>query len=108
MHGVRGGEPFGYAANFGMNYDLCGFEDTLDRVYSLVSTPLEGYQDLFVHEGLSSLSYENDIPNLLEHSYVSTFCSQPSSSFPNYTYDVPNDIFELSDVNVSLITVIFA
>ena len=57
--------PFGYAAHFGMNYDLCGLEDTLDREHNLVSTPLEGCQDLFVHEGSSSLSYENVLPNPL-------------------------------------------
>ena len=85
-------EPFGYAANFGMNYDLCGLEDTLDRVYNLVSTLLEGYRNLFVDEASSSLSYETVIPNLLEHAHVSTFSSQPSSS-PKYIYDVPNDIF---------------
>ena len=60
-----------------------GLEDTLDRVYNLVCTPLEGYRDLFVHEGLSSLSYENDLPNSLEHAHVSIVSSPPSSYSPN-------------------------
>ena len=101
MHGVRGGEPFGYAANFGMNYDLCGLEDTLDRGHNLVYTPLEGCQDLFVHEG-SSLSYENVIPNPLEHAYVSIVSSAPSSSSPECAFDVPIDNFEICEFNVDM------
>jgi len=85
-----------------MNYDLCGLEDALDRVYNLVSTPLEGYRDLFVHKRSSSLSYKNIIPSLLKHAHASAFSSQPSSSSPEYAYDVPNDIFEPSDANVDL------
>jgi len=102
VRGIRGGEPFGYVTNFGMNNDLCGFEDTLNRGHNLVDPPLEGCRDLFVHEGSSSLSFENVLPNPLEHAHVSTFSSQPSSSSPEYTYDVPNDISEISDSNVGV------
>jgi len=67
-----------------------------------VGTPLKKCRDLFMREGLSSLSYENVLRNPLEHAHVSTFSSQPSSSSPGYTYDVPNDIFKLSDANGDL------
>jgi len=52
--------------------------------------------------GSPSLIYENVIPISLEQYHVSPMLSQPSSSSPEYTYDVPNDIFELSDANVDL------
>jgi len=100
--GLEGGEPFGYAANFGMNYDLCGLGDALDREHNLVSTPLEGCQDLFVHEGSSSLYYENVLPNPLEHARVSIVSSPHSSSSPKYTYDVPHDISELIESNIEM------
>ena len=44
---------------------------------------LEGCRDLFVHEGSSSLSYENVLPNPLEHAHVSIVSSPPSSYSPN-------------------------
>ena len=53
------GEPFGLDASFGMNNDLCGFEDTLDRDHNLIDTPLEGCREVFVHEGSSSLTCDN-------------------------------------------------
>ena len=61
---------------------LWGVEETLEREHNLVYTPLEGCRDLFLHEGSSSLSFENVLPNPLEHAHVSTFSSQPSSSSP--------------------------
>ena len=67
MHGLEGGESFGYAANFGMTDALWGVEETLDREHNPVYTPLEGCQDLFVHEGSSSLIYENVIPVSYTH-----------------------------------------
>ena len=86
------GEPIGLEASSGMNNDLCGFDDTLDREHNLVDTLLEGCLEVFVHEGSPSLAYENIIPGSLEHSHISTFCSQPSLSSPELDLDVPNDI----------------
>ena len=51
------GEPFGLDASFGMNNDLCGFEDTLDREHSLVDTVLKGCRDVILHERSPSLAY---------------------------------------------------
>ena len=75
-----------------MNNDLCGFEDTLDRGHNLVNPPLEGCRDLFMHEGSSSLSFENVLPNPLEHAHVSTFSSPPSLSSPELAFEVPIDL----------------
>jgi len=100
--GLEGGESFGYAANLGLDNALCGLEETLGRDPNLVYTPLEGCQDLFVHEGSSSLIYENVIPNSHEPYHVSTFSSPPSSSSPELAFDVPNNISEINDSNVDL------
>jgi len=100
--GFKVGESFGLGSSFGMTDAFCGMGDTVEEVHNLVYTPLEGCRDLFVHKGSSSLSFENVLSNPLEHAHVSTFSSQPSSSSPEYTYDVPNDNFELSDANVDL------
>ena len=54
-----------------------------------------------MYEGSPSLAYENVIPSSLEHSHVSTFCSEPSFS-PEYIYDVPIDNFEICDSNVDM------
>ena len=75
---------------------------TLDREHNLVYTPLEGCQDLFVHEGSSSLTYDNVFPNSHEPYHVSTFSSPPSSSSPELAFDVPNNISEINDSNVDL------
>ena len=53
VHGARGGLD----ASFGMNNDLCGFEDTLDREHSLVDTVLKGCRDVILHERSPSLAY---------------------------------------------------
>ena len=95
------GEPFGVYANFGLNNALCGLEYRFDMEHNLVDTPLEGCRDVFMHEGSPSLGSNHVIPNPLEHSHVSTFCSQPSFS-ADYTYDVPIDNFEICDSNVDL------
>ena len=100
--GLEGGEPFGYVTNFGMNNDLCGFEDTLDRGHNLVFTPLEGCQDLFVQEGSSSLSYENVLLNPLKHAHVFIVSSPPTSSSPEYAFDVPIDNSEICESNVEM------
>ena len=102
MHGVRGGEPLGYAARFNRDNALCGFEDMLDREHNLVDTPLKGCRDLFVHEGSSSLSYENVLPNPLEHAHVSIVSSPPSSSSPELAFEVPISISKICDANVDL------
>jgi len=96
------GEHFGLDASFGMNNKCCGFEDTLDREHNLVDTPLEGCREVFVHNGSPSLTYDNVTPNPLEHSHVSTFCSQPSLSSPELDLDVPNDISTICDFNVDM------
>jgi len=54
-----------------------------------------------VYEGSPSLAYENVIPSSLEHSHVSTFCSQPSFP-PELDYDVPIDDFAICDSNIDL------
>ena len=76
--------------------------DTVEEVHNLVYTPLEGCRDLFVHEGSSSLSFENVIPNPLEHAHVSSISSPPSSSFPEYAFDVPSDNSEICESNVDM------
>ena len=78
-----------------------GLEDTFNVEHNLVNTPLEGYRDVFLHEGSPSLAYDNVIPNSLEHSHVSTFCSPPSFS-PELDFDVRIDNFEICDSNVDL------
>ena len=95
--GFEVGESFGLGASFGMNDDLCGFDNTLAREHNLV-----GCWDLFVHEGSSSLSYENVLPNSLEHAYVSIVSSPPSSSSPEYAFDVPIDNSEICESNVDM------
>jgi len=96
------GESFGLGASFGMTDALCGLGDTVEEVHNLVYTPLEGCWDLFVHEGSSSLSYENVIPNPLEHAHVSIVCSPPSSSSLELAFDVPIDNSEICESNVEM------
>ena len=95
-------QSFGYAANLGMDSALCGLEETHEWKYNLVYTPLEGCQDLFVHEGSSSLIYENVIPNSHEPYHVSTMCSLPSSPSPKLAFDVPIDNSEICEPNVKM------
>ena len=85
-----------------MDNALCGLEETLGREHNLIYTPLEGCQDLFVHEGSSSFTYDNVFPNSLEPAHVSTFSSPPSFSSPELTFDVPNNISQINDSNVDL------
>ena len=54
-----------------------------------------------MHKGSPSLVDDNVIPNSLEHSHVSTFCSPPSFS-PELDFDVPIDNFEICDSNVDM------
>ena len=96
------GESFGLGASFDMDNACCGLGDALDRTYNLVDTPLEGCPNVFVHEGLPSLAYENVIPSFLEHSHVSTLCSPHSLSSPELNLDVPNDISTIYDFNVDM------
>ena len=49
----------------------------------------------------TSLSYEIFLPNPLDHSHVSTTCSQPSF-FHNYYFDVPIDNPLICNSNVDL------
>jgi len=101
VHGVRGGEPFGYAARFSGKNACKESQDTFIMAHDLVDTPLEGCHDVFVHEESPSLGSNHVLPSPLEHSHVSTFCSQCSLS-PKYTIDVPIDNFELCVSNVDL------
>jgi len=55
-----------------------------------------------VHEGSSSFSFENILPNPLEHAHVSIVSSPPSSSFPEYAFDVPIDNSEICESNVDM------
>jgi len=68
--------------------------------HDLVNTPLEGCNDMFMHEGFPSLGSNDVIPNPLDF-HVSTMCSQPSS-FPELDFDVPIDKLKLCDFNVDL------
>jgi len=95
------GEPLGLVSSFGMSNVLCGLEDTFNVEHNLVDTPLEGCRDVFLHKGSPSLVDDNVIPNSLEHSHVSTFCSPPSFSL-ELDFDVPIDNFEICDCNVDL------
>jgi len=94
------GESFGLVARFGMNNACCGLEDIFD-MENLVNTPLEGCQDVFVYEESPSLAYDNILPSPLNHSHVSTFCSQPSLSLECHC-DAPNDDSKICDSNVDL------
>ena len=79
MHGVRGGEPFGYARFSGVN--ACEeLEDTFDMAHSLGDTPLEECHDMLVQKRSPSLSCDDVMPNSLERSHVSPMLSQPSFS----------------------------
>ena len=54
-----------------------------------------------MHEQFSSLGCDNVLPKLLDHSYVSTICSQPSSSH-EFDFDVLIDNSIICDCNVDL------
>ena len=98
---LEASEAFGVGASFGMNNALCELGDTFDMEHHLVDTPLEGCRDVLMHEGSPSLGSNHVSPNPLEHSHVSTFCSQPSFS-PKYAYDMPIHNFEVCDSNVDM------
>jgi len=84
-----------------MNNALCGLENTFDMERNLVDTPLKGCHDMFVHEGSPSLGSNHVIHSSLEHSHVSSFCSQ--RLFPlELDFVVPIDNFEICDFNVDL------
>jgi len=99
--GLEVGELFGLVARIGMNNACCGLEISFDEVHNLVDTPLEGCSDMFMHEKSPSLGSNHVVPNPLEHSHVSTFCSQPSLSL-EFHFEVPIDNFVICDFNVDL------
>jgi len=101
VHGVPGGEPFGYDARLNRNSACLELEDAFDVVYNLVDTPLEGCRDMLMHEGPLSLGCDDVMPILLENSHVSLMCAQPLFS-PEYSVDVPNYISKLCDYNVDM------
>jgi len=82
------GQPFGLVARFGMNNACCGLKTPFDEVHHLGDIHLEGFHDMFMHEGSPSLSCADAIPNSLERSHVSPMLSQPSF-FPEHSFDVP-------------------
>jgi len=67
VHGVRGGEPFGYAARLGGISACLESEDTFDMVHNLVDTPLERCRDIFAHGGSPSLGCDDVFHNSLEN-----------------------------------------
>jgi len=95
------GEPFGYVTRLNRTSACLELEGTFDEVHDLARTPLEGCHDVFIHEDSPSLGYDYVIPNPLDHSHVSTTCSQPSSS-PEFDLDVPIDSYEICDSNIDL------
>jgi len=99
--GFKAGEPFGYDARLNGVSACLESKDAFDVVHNLVDTPLEGCRDMFVHGGSPGLGRDDVIRIPLEHSHVSLMCSQPSF-FPEYSVDVPNDIFKLCDSNVDM------
>jgi len=72
--GFEGGEPFGYVARFSGKNACDESEDTFVMAHDLVDTPLEGYHDMFMHEGSPSLGCNDVIPSPLDF-HVSTMCS---------------------------------
>ena len=52
----------------------CKLEDIFDVVHNSVETPLKGCPDVLVHEE-SPISFNNVLPNLLDHSHVFPICS---------------------------------
>jgi len=68
--GLEVDEPFGLGSGFGMDNACCGLETLFDEMHNLVDTPLEGCNDMFMHEGSPSLGSNHVIPNPLEHSMI--------------------------------------
>ena len=56
---------------------------------------------MFMHEESTSLGCNNDLPNPLDHFYISPMCSLPSI-FPEYSLDAPVDNPKICDSNVDL------
>jgi len=96
------GEPFRGVDRFDV-VDACfKSEDTLEEVYDLVETHLEGSPDVFVHKDFPSLDFNNIVSsNPLDHSHVSPKCSQPSI-FPEHSLDAPIDNPKICDSKVHL------
>jgi len=69
------GEPFGLVTRFGTNNACYRLEIPFEEVHHLVEALLEGCQDMFVHEGSSSLVSDDVIPNSLERFHVSPMYS---------------------------------
>jgi len=100
--GLEEGDSFGGDARSSV-VDAC-FEsdDIFDEVHDLAETPLEGSCDVFVCEESPSLAFDDSvIPNILEHSYVSPTCSQPSI-LPDCSLDVLVDNPKVCDSDVNL------
>ena len=82
--GFERGEPFGYAMRLSGVSACLESKDTFDMVRNLVDTPLERSRDAFVHKESPSIACDNVLPNPLDHSHISTFCSQPLLSLGCY------------------------
>ena len=57
--GLEVGEPFGFDARFSVTDACLESEDTLDEVYNLDKTPLEGSRNMLVHEESTCLGCNN-------------------------------------------------
>ena len=99
--GLEVGDPFGVVARSSVADAYFDSEDTFDKVYDLVETPLEGSRDVLMHDESPSLGCNNVLPNPLDHSYVSPICSLPSPSL-EYYIDTPIDNPMIFYANVDL------
>jgi len=71
VHRARGGFAFGDSARFSISYACFESENTLDEMYDLDKTPLEGSCDVFKNEKFPSLGFDNIvISNPLDYSHV--------------------------------------
>ena len=95
------GELFGLVAKFDVGAICCESKDAFDVMHNLVETPLEVSCDECVHEDSSIPNSNYVILNSLDHSHISTICSQPSS-FPEFNFDVPIDNSTICNSNVDL------
>ena len=87
--GLEMGEAFGFIAMFDVANACFKLEETLEEVYDLVETSLDGLYDVFMTEESSSLSFDNSVlPNPLYHSHISSTYSLP---FPCLEYYMPID-----------------
>jgi len=95
------GETFRFDAQFNVVNACCVSEDTFDVVHDLPKTPLKVSCDVYMHAKSPGLSYDNILPNSLDHSHVFPICSHLCLSFENF-FHVPIDNPMLYESNVDL------